>query len=622
MDNGKAEKESRYNFWNNQYNLITAAALLGLIAGILLITFWPQNRGESSIPYSPTPSVSHTVLPSRTPSPSPTRTPSPSPIPTDPDHSTTTPTPYAYQFTPRHGTLILSIRKAKHYQLFAYQPFASLENDQMRGLPLTQITSSDDDKIHPALSPDGRKLAYASNRSGSWDIYIWDLTSGDQRQFTSTHGYEAYPSWSPDGQWITYESYQGDNLEILIQNAEDQTHLINLSNHPGADFSPHWSPQGRKISYISTRNGSKQILVADLDNPGEEKAAVHNGTDNPEIYHPVWSPGGRYLGWSARSSAGYQEIYLWDSRQSGSSLEQLGPGTWSVWDSSGTLLYTIHETPTAHYLTAYPLGMEEAPLLLPPLKLPGTSMGITWAEQVSLENALLSSGDRSDPGGESWPFRGRSGTANPRERQDLISLAGVQAPNPKLNQQAVEAFLALKERISDLAGWDFLSVLDNAYLTLTTPLEPSGGERWLYTGRAFQVSDLPRQAGWVVIIKEDFAGQTYWRLYLRTRDQTGRMGMPLKDYPWDFDARFNGRSSAYEQGGSRAGELPEGYWIDFTDLAWGYGWNRFPALPRWQTAYPHTRWRLFSYAQGLTWEQAMLELYPDVALVTPTPPGR
>jgi TolB protein len=618
------ETRHTQNFWDNQFNLITAAALIGLICGILLITFLPQGNTPAPFLSTSTPSSTFTPDPSPTARPSDTPAPTafPSPVPTQTIRTGAAPTPYGYAFTPEHGTLILSIRRGKHYQLFAYQPFLDRDQDQLRGLPLTQLTADDHDKIQPALSPDGSRLAYASNQDGSWDIYIWNLETGEARQVTNSPGYEAYPNWSPDGQWITFESYQADNLEIIIQNAVERDTRINLSSHPGQDFSPHWSPQGRKISFISTRSGQKQILVADLDLPEEDKSSVLANLTNPIIRHPVWSPEGRYLSWVGASEAGYSEIHLWDSTRPEAASRPLGKGSWTAWDGSGELLYAVHQTPAESFLTAYPVGPGASQTLLPPLKLPGSTRGITWAKDVSLEKVELPQENQLSAGDDDWPYNNQVTSGTEIEKQDLVSLTEVEAPHPKLNQQALESFQALKTRTADVAGWDFLSVLNNAYLPLTTPLEPTGGQEWLHTGRAVEVSDLPRQAGWLIVVKEEYGGETYWRLYLRARRQDGSQGQPLKSYPWDFDQLYSGSYSAYEQGGARGDSLPGGYWVDFTDLAAGYGWTRFPALPRWRTAYPQARWQMFAFSQGLTWEQAMLEIYPDLVLITPTPFNR
>ncbi len=66
----------------------------------------------------------------------------------------------------------------------------------------------------PSLSPDGKQVAFASNRSGYWDIYILTLATGEVRQVTDTPEYDSAPTWSPDNQWLAYETYDGNDLEI------------------------------------------------------------------------------------------------------------------------------------------------------------------------------------------------------------------------------------------------------------------------------------------------------------------------------------------------------------------------------------------------------------------------
>jgi TolB protein len=144
------------------------------------------------------------------------------------------------------------------------------------------------------------------------------------------------------------------------------------------------------------------------------------------------------------------------------------------------------------------------------------------------------------------------------------------------------------------------------------------GRDWLYTGRAFAFNPLPLDAGWVVVVPEQFGVETFWRVYLRARQQDGSQGRPLVSLPWDFNARYSGDYALYEQGGQLAAEYPPGYWIDFTSLAAAFGWERLAALPAWRSAIPAARFNEFVLPGGLTWQQAMLELYPPEALLTPT----
>ena len=67
-----------------------------------------------------------------------------------------------------------------------------------------------------------------------------------------------------------------------------------------------------------------------------------------------------------------------------------------------------------------------------------------------------------------------------------------------------------------------------------------------------------------------------------------------------------------------AQDIPTGYWLDFTNLASDYGWERLPALITWHSAMAASRFNEFVYSDDLTWDAAMSELYPPAALYTPT----
>jgi TolB protein len=207
----------------------------------------------------------------------------------------------------------------------------------------------------------------------------------------------------------------------------------------------------------------------------------------------------------------------------------------------------------------------------------------------------------------------------PGGRQHLVPLDGVAAPYPHLHDMVDEGFQALRGRVAYEAGWDLLGTLENGFVPLTSPLPPGMGEDWLYTGRAFALSPVPINAGWMAIVPEEFGGQMYWQVYALARFQDGSQGQPLYDPPWDFNARYTGDLLLYQQGGTQGGPIPEGYWVNVTRLAIAYGWERLPALITWQTSYPAARFNEFVLSGSQEWYDAMLELYPADALITPTP---
>jgi TolB protein len=574
---------------------------IGLILVFLALILWPGNpiglQFREAISPSSTP-----VLSTSTPYPTATWTPRPEPTQNFPTIEPKE--PLAESFPTPYGVLYLSIQRDGYHHLYVYKPFAeSGKNSELEALSPTQLTFGNFDDLHPAVSPDGTKIAFSSNRDGPWNIYILDLQNGGTRKFTDSRSYQGNPTWSPDGNFIAYESYQDQNLEIIIQDIEQSTGPINLTNNPAVDHSPSWSNQGRQISFVSTRDNLPRVWIANLDSPASDKAQPVPGSEALKVHHPIWSGDGRFLAWSSSTADGRQAILTWDSMNPEQSPKIQGNGDWPVWDQTGDLIYTLISSSAESFLTAFPSGIQESRIILPAVKMPGNVSGISWSSFLGV--GYLDQDEISAAALQQEPM-----ITVPPEKAQLSSLPGVDAPYPELNQRAVESFNSLRTALRDKLGWDFLGQLENAYVPKSEPLEPGYlNQNWLYTGRAVEVSDLPRLAGWMVLIKEEYRGETYWRLYLRTGNQQGFQGRPLKDLPWDFNARYSGSNPAYENGGKIADSIPAGYYLDFTEFALNYGWERLPALPVWQASLKSARYQTYHYPQGQTWLDAMQEIY-------------
>jgi TolB protein len=504
------------------------------------------------------------------------------------------------------GVLVLAMRDGLFIHLFAYHPIY---------LPLTRLTNNPWDDITPSLSPDGTRLAYASRQNGYWDLYILDLSTGQTSRVTDTPEYEASPTWSPDGQWIAYERYNGVSLDIYLQSlTEPSAQPIQLTNGPELDRSPAWSPQGREIAFLSNRSGDEDIWLARLDNVDER---FINISHNPlaQDHNPVWSADGSRLAW-ATEQGGDRQIVVWNKNTPDIPALISGDGDRAAWSPDGSTLFSEVRDPAGSGLAAY--NAATGRLSMPYTPLPGALYGFTWVKGPlpTWLNEVLQNPDFS-PVPTLWqPIITRK--IAPAGRVGLVKLSDVTAPQPMLHDAVDEAFTALRQQVANEAGWDALSSLENAYVPVTSPSTPTIQDDWLYTGRAFAINPLILSAGWMAITREDFSGQTYWRVFLKARYQDGSMGMPLAEQTWDMNARFAGDTRAYEQGG-KLGPALTGYWVDLTELANRYSWKRLPSWINWRTFYPSIRFNQFVITNGLEWHQAMAELYPPEAMATSTP---
>ncbi len=514
--------------------------------------------------------------------------------------------------------LLFSLLEGYSVHLFAY------DVETLRPIRLTADVWDD---ITPAISPDGTHIAYASRRNGYWDLYLLTLADGTVTRLSDTPEYEGAPSWSSDGLWLVYEAYVDDNLELFVRSVWDGAQApIRVTNDAFTDHTPAWAPPPHQqwVAFVSNRGGEEDIWIADLGRTGEERFFNVSRSPRSVESHPAWSPDGNLLAWGSVSEEnGLASIYVWDNRVPEQPPRRLGSGYWPIWVDEAHLAALL-AIPNGYLLTIY--TWPDGTLVLPPTSIPGTPYGLTLLP-AGLPPSLPESFQRAvawTPEPLYLPQVSQDSEI-PGGRARLVDIPDIQAPYPQLHDAVEEAFQALRQRVAEVTGWDALAALSHAFVPLTVPLEPGLSEDWLYTGRAFALNPLLLNAGWLVIGREDFGQQTYWRLYLRTRAQDGSMGLPLRQPPWDLNARYNRDPKAYEQGGQWMRTIPPGYWVDLTALAREYGWERLPATANWRSYFQGARLGEFVFREGLDWQTAMLQLYPPDIFVTPTvviPPTR
>ena len=496
----------------------------------------------------------------------------------------------------KSGIVVFSMADGIHDSLFLYHP---------QYLTYKRITNPNTDDIDPAISPDGSKIAFSSRRNGYWDIYILNMSDASLTKVTDTPEYEGHPSWSPDGKWLVYEKYQANNFDLYIQALDASEAPINLTQTPYNEFSPKWSPNGGFLTYLSDEAGSVDVWMADLNNTEERFTNITN-SDSIEEKNPTWNPAGTTVAWSATVN-GFTGIYQYnvDSKET---IPPTASGDLFVWSPDQNLILSIQELANGSSLNFYQQNGKTA---YPSQFSQQTIQGVDWSGAAFVDQVIHYPFDSfsDDPQANLWTPEIDTYPLPPSGRYAVVPLTDVSAPYPYLHDLADESFDQLRKIIAKKAGWDVLNSLENAFIPITVPSDIWNQDNWFYTGRAIAINTSPVGAGWMVMQKEEINAKIYWRIFVKCRYQDGSQGLPLKARVFNLDARMEGNPEIYDQGGV-LNDIPSGYWIDFTDLAYRFSWERISAMIQWETYFPAARDNVFIFRQDLDWSQAMQEVIP------------
>ena len=135
-----------------------------------------------------------------------------------------------------------------------------------------------------AWSPDGRTIAFNSDRLGEMNIWLRGVADSAERQLTQGPGGDYQPNWAPDGKSIVFFSARAGNADIWSVQAGDGR-LTRLTDYPATDTNPFYSPDGRRIAFLSDRGGRSELWVMNADGSA------------PQRVTPVVA-GGHFLRWT------------------------------------------------------------------------------------------------------------------------------------------------------------------------------------------------------------------------------------------------------------------------------------------------------------------------------------
>src|SRR5262252_179734 len=131
--------------------------------------------------------------------------------------------------------------------MFLFVPVSHTASRPASSNSLSQTPSQDRSPQGTQRAINGR-VAYASNVSGNYEIYLVNGDGTDPVQLTSNGADDLDPTFSPDGRKIAFITNRDGNFEIYVMNADGSTQT-RLTNTAGNEYDPSWSPGGTKIAF-------------------------------------------------------------------------------------------------------------------------------------------------------------------------------------------------------------------------------------------------------------------------------------------------------------------------------------------------------------------------------------
>jgi len=174
-----------------------------------------------------------------------------------------------------------------------------------------EVTSSSiPNAISPAFSPDGTRLAFASDAGGDYEIYVYDVNTQLSRQITDNIGDDIDPDWSPAGSNLVYASDLNTPNRFQIFNisaTETGVEPVQITRVSSSNRHPAWSPTSGMIAFMAQDDESTEIMLTDANG-----SFVRSLSFIPShVYsEPAWTLDGIYVVFSAGPAGETHPLYL------------------------------------------------------------------------------------------------------------------------------------------------------------------------------------------------------------------------------------------------------------------------------------------------------------------------
>ncbi|MFC5992487.1 Tol-Pal system beta propeller repeat protein TolB [Limoniibacter endophyticus] len=196
------------------------------------------------------------------------------------------------------------------------------------GANIRYLTDGRSIVLTPRFSPNRQEITYMSYESGTPQVYLLQLETGQRELVGDFPGMTFSPRFSPDGQKIIMSLMREDGNSNIFTMDLRSRQTTRLTNTNAIDTSPSYSPDGSQVVFTSDRGGRPQIYVMNADGSGQKRISFGQGSYST----PVWSPRGDLIAFTRQSGGGF-EIGVMRTDGSGerilsTAFQQEGP-TWA-----------------------------------------------------------------------------------------------------------------------------------------------------------------------------------------------------------------------------------------------------------------------------------------------------